>query len=192
MTTGGYIQRYATDPAGPVGLDAGDVLWVVTASAFSWLIFTLVGGALSDKIGRQKTMLLGWLLLAAALLVLFPLVNTASTVGLFAGLTLVTVGLGLVIGPLSAHYTEIFPATVRFSGVSSAYALGAIVGGAFAPTIAQALVQATGSTGAVTVYLEVMVVVSIIATLLVRDRTGVPLGAEAEERVESPVHGANA
>ncbi|MBX7444378.1 MULTISPECIES: MFS transporter [unclassified Arthrobacter] len=192
MTTGGYIQRYATDPAGPVGLNAGEVLWVVTASAVSWLIFTLVGGWLSDKFGRQKTMLLGWLLLSAALLGLFPLVNTASIAGLFAGLTLVTVGLGMVIGPLSAHYTEIFPATVRFSGVSIAYALGAIVGGAFAPTIAQALVQATGSTGAVTVYLEVMVVVSIVATLLVRDRTGVPLGAEAAERVESPIHGVNA
>ncbi|WP_314213244.1 MFS transporter [Pseudarthrobacter equi] len=192
MTTGGYIQRYATDPAGPVGLNSGEVLWVVTASAVSWLIFTLVGGGLSDKIGRRKTMLLGWLLLAAALLFLFPLVNTATTVGLFTGLTLVTVGLGMVIGPLSAHYTEIFPATVRFSGVSIAYALGAIVGGAFAPTIAQALVQATGSTGAVTVYLEAMVVVSIIATLLVRDRTGVPLGTEAEGRVERPIRGVNA
>lgn len=189
MTTGGYIQRYATDPAGPVGLNPGEVLWVVTGSAVSWLIFTLVGGGLSDKLGRRNTMLIGWILLAAALLVLFPLVNMASTLSLFAGLSLVTVGLGMVIGPLSAHYTEIFPATVRFSGVSIAYALGAIVGGAFAPTIAQALVQATGSTDAVTVYLEVMVVVSFIATLLVRDRTGVPLGAEMEDRVGSPIHG---
>jgi hypothetical protein len=137
-------------------------------------------------------MLIGWILLAAALLVLFPLVNMGSTISLFTGLTLVTVGLGMVIGPLSAHYTEIFPATVRFSGVSIAYALGAIAGGAFAPTIAQALVQATGSTGAVTVYLEVMVVVSFIATLLVRDRTGVPLGAEMEDRIGSPIHGVNA
>ena len=192
MTTGGYIQRYATDPAGPVGLRPGEVLWVVTASAISWLIFTLVGGALSDKLGRRKTMVIGWVLLAAALLVLFPLVDTASTLGLFAGLTLVTVGLGIVIGPLSAHYTEIFPATVRFSGVSIAYALGAIIGGAFAPTIAQALVQATGSTIAVTVYLEAMVVVSLIATLLVRDRTGVPLGAEMEDRSDSSFHGVNA
>lgn len=192
MTTGGYIQRYATDPVGPIGLQKGEVLWVVTASAVSWLIFTLVGGALSDKLGRRKTMLIGWILLAAALLVLFPLVNMGSTTSLFTGLTLVTVGLGMVIGPLSAHYTEIFPATVRFSGVSIAYALGAIVGGAFAPTIAQALVQATGSTGAVTVYLEVMVVVSFIATLLVRDRTGVPLGAEMEDRIGSPIHGVNA
>lgn len=192
MTTGGYIQRYATDPAGPVGLETGEVLWVVTASAISWLIFTLVGGALSDKIGRRKTMVIGWVLLAGALLVLFPLVNMASTLSLFAGLALVTVGLGIVIGPLSAHYTEIFPATVRFSGVSIAYALGAIIGGAFAPTIAQALVQATGSTVAVTMYLEVMVVVSLIATLLVRDRTGVPLGAELEDRIGAPIRGVNA
>ena len=27
MTTGGYIQNYATDPAGPIGLDRGPVLW---------------------------------------------------------------------------------------------------------------------------------------------------------------------
>lgn len=189
MTTGGYIQRYATNPEGPVGLNPGEVLWVVTASAIFWLIFTLVGGALSDRLGRRRTMVIGWILLAAALLVLFPLVNMATTLSLFAGLSLVTVGLGIVIGPLSAHYTEIFPATVRFSGVSIAYALGAIIGGAFAPTIAQALVQATGSTVAVTVYLEVMVVVSLIATLLVRDRTGVPLGAELEDRIGSPFHG---
>ncbi|MDR7083292.1 MFS family permease [Arthrobacter ginsengisoli] len=181
MTTGGYIQRYATDPKGPVGLQSGEVLWVVTASAVSWLIFTIIGGHLSDKLGRCNTMVIGWILLAAALLALFPLVNMASAMSLFIGLTLVTVGLGIVIGPLSAHYTEIFPATVRFSGVSIAYALGAIIGGAFAPTIAQALVQATGSTVAVTVYLESMVAVSLIATLLVRDRTGLPLGVEAED-----------
>ena len=85
-------------------------------------------------------------------------------------------GLGLVIGPLSAHYTEIFPAEVRFSGVSIAYALGAIIGGAFAPTIAHALVETTGTTAAVTVYLQIMVAISLVATLAVKDRTGVNLG----------------
>ena len=41
-------------------------------------------------------------------------------------------------------------------------------------------------------YLEVMVVVSLIATLLVRDRTGVPLGAELEDRIGAPIRGVNA
>ena len=44
MTTGGYIQNYATDPTGPVGLDRGPVLWAVSASAVSWLIFTIIAG----------------------------------------------------------------------------------------------------------------------------------------------------
>lgn len=187
MTTGGYIQRYATDPNGPVGLQTGDVLWVVTASAASWLLFTLVGGFLSDRLGRRRTMIIGWVLLFAGVLGLFPLVNIGTSWSLFAGLTLLTVGLGLTYGPLSAHYTEIFPASVRFSGVSIAYAVGAILGGAFAPTIAQALVQSTGTTSSVTVYLAGMVVISLTATLLLRDRTGVPLGAEAEPALGSPL-----
>lgn len=41
---------------------------------------------------------------------------------------------------------ELFPAYIRFSGVATSYALGAILGGAFAPTIATALVQAIGTT----------------------------------------------
>ena len=64
---------------------------------------------------------------------------------LFLALGMFTVGLGLTYGPQAAWYSEIFPASIRFSGVSISYALGAILGGAFAPTIATALVQATGT-----------------------------------------------
>ncbi len=67
---------------------------------------------------------------------------------------------------------------------------GAILGGAFAPTIAEALVKATGSTMSVTWYLAGMVVLGAVATLLLRDRSGIPLGPdhEAEQEV-SPVRG---
>ena len=83
-----------------------------------------------------------------------------------------------------------FPASIRFSGVSISYAIGAIVGGAFAPTIATALVQATGTTWSVTMYLAGMTVVGLIATLLLRDRTGIPLGpAHEEEQARSPIYG---
>ena len=50
-----------------------------------------------------------------------------------------TFGLGLSYGPQAALYAEMFPANVRYSGVSIGYALGAILGGAFAPMIAEAL-----------------------------------------------------
>ncbi|WP_347354882.1 MFS transporter [Intrasporangium sp.] len=180
MTTGGYIQRYATDPHGPIALDRGPVLWAVTGSAVTWLIATFAGGWVSDHIGRRRTYVLGWILQLAGVFTLFPLVNTGSVGLLFAGLALLTIGLGLTYGPQSALYSELFPASIRFSGVSISYALGAILGGAFAPTIAQALVQATGGTGAVTWYLAGMTVVGLVATLLLRDRTGIPLGPDHE------------
>ncbi|MFJ4158853.1 MFS transporter [Microbacterium testaceum] len=190
MTTGGYIQRYATDPKGPLGLATADVLGAVTLSAVTWLIFTWLGGWLGDKIGRRNTYIIGWLSMLVAIVALFPLVNSGSIPLLAIGLMLLTVGLGLTYGPQAALYAELFPASIRFSGVSIAYALGAILGGAFAPTIATALVESTGTTVSVTVYLAVMAVLGLVATLLLRDRSGIPLGPdhEAEQEV-SPVRG---
>ena len=69
---------------------------------------------------------------------------------------------------------------MRYSGVSIAYAIGAVIGGAFAPTIAQALLNATGSTWVIVGYLLATVVISVIGTLLMKDRTGVPLSIEYE------------
>ncbi|MFK0072913.1 MFS transporter [Arthrobacter woluwensis] len=181
MTTGGYVQNYATNPDGPVGLDRGSVLWAVTASSVSWLVSTFVAGWLSDRIGRRNTYLIGWVLQGSAVLALFPLVNTANPGLLALGLILLTLGLGFTYGPQSAWYSEMFPASVRFSGVSISYAIGAIVGGAFAPTIAAWLQQTAGTSQSVTWYLLGMTVVGLIATLLLRDRRGIDLSPAAEE-----------
>ncbi len=190
MTTGGYIQRYATDPKGPIGLATADVLGAVTLSAVTWLLFTFLSGWISDRIGRRTTYIVGWVLQLGGVLLLFPLVNTGSVVLLALGLVVLTIGLGFTYGPQAALYAELFPASIRFSGVSISYAIGAILGGAFAPTIAQAIVQATGSTTGVTWYLAGMTVLGLIATLLLRDRSGIPLGPDHEaEQAESPVYG---
>lgn len=192
MTTGGYIQRYATDPAGPIGLSTADVLWAVTLSAVSWLVFTWIAGWLSDKIGRRTTYLIGWAALLIGVFSLFPLVNTGDVGLLTLGLVILTVGLGFTYGPQAALYTELFPASIRFSGVSISYAIGAILGGAFAPTIAQALVQATGGTAAVTWYLAGMVLLGLFGSLMLRDRSGIPLGPDHEaEQARSPIYGAS-
>ncbi len=190
MTTGGYIQRYATDPKGPIGLATADVLGAVTLSAITWLLFTFLSGWISDRIGRRTTYLIGWVLQLIGVFLLFPLVDTGSIVTLTVGLVILTVGLGFTYGPQAALYAELFPASIRFSGVSISYAIGAILGGAFAPTIAQAIVQATGSTTGVTWYLAGMTVLGLVATLLLRDRSGIPLGPDHEaEQAVSPLYG---
>ena len=53
-----------------------------------------------------------------------------------------TIGLSLLsmmYGPQAAFFTELFSTEVRYSGATLGYQLGAIAGGAFAPTIAAKL-----------------------------------------------------
>lgn len=182
MTTGGYIQNYTTNPEGPIGLDRGDVLNAVTLSAVTWLFSTLFAGWVSDHIGRRMTYLIGFVLQGIGAAALFPLVNTGSLGMLYLALIGLTIGLGLTYGPQSALYAELFPASIRASGVSITYAIGSIFGGAFAPMIAAALLEATGTTFAISVYLVGMSTVGFVCTFLLRERKGIPLGPEQEER----------
>ena len=181
-----YIQSYATSPEGPA-LDRGAVLWAVTASSFMWVLTTLFSGFLADRIGRRNTIVVGFVALFIGVSTLFPLADTGNIWLLLCGLLILSVGIGVAYGPISSFYTELFPASVRFSGVSITYALGSILGGAFAPTIAAALLQATGTSWSIVGYLLVMATIGLIATLLLRDRSGIPLGPEFEaEQQASP------
>ncbi|WP_312178371.1 MFS transporter [Arthrobacter sp.] len=187
MATGGFIPSYATGDS--VGLDRTDVLLAITFAAAMWFVFTLLAGYLSDRIGRKRTYLIGFGIQALMVFPLFWLIDTGSLPMLYLALGLFAVGLGLSYGPQAAWYSEIFPASVRFSGVSLSYALGAILGGAFAPTIAQALINSTGTSSSVSLYLLGMTAVSIVAVLLLRDRSGIDLSInnQAEQEVGATV-----
>lgn len=190
MTTGGFIQNYTTDPNGPLKMDRTPILLVVTAAATTWMIFTFLAGWASDKIGRRNIYLIGWAAQFIGVFALFPLVNMGTWQSVWAALTLLSIGIGLTYGAQSAFYSELFPASIRFSGVSISYAIGAILGGAFSPMISAAIVAKTGSTESVVYYLASMTLVGLIATLLLKDRSNIPLGPQAEAlQNESPIYG---
>lgn len=184
MTTGGYIQNYATTPieeGGHVGMERTSVLLAVAAASIVWLGVTFFAGVISDRIGRKKTYIAGWIAFLAVIFILFPLVNTGNVALLFLALSLFAIGNGLTYGQQAAYFAELFPASIRFSGVSITYAIGAILGGAFAPMISAWLVAQTGTATSVAVYIAIVMVVAFVATLLLRDRTDIPLGPEHEE-----------
>ena len=183
MTTGGFVQGLASRPVDGtppgLGFDPVGVQLAAFAGSLSWLVFTFVAGWASDRIGRKKLYLIGWTVLAITTIPLFILVEQGVW-GVAMGTILLGAGLGLTYGAQAAWYAESFPASVRFSGVSIAYAIGAVIGGAFAPTIAQALLQATGTTWAIVGYLLVTVVISVIGTVLLRERNDIPLSIDFE------------
>ena len=187
MSTGGFIPAYATSDA--VGLSRTDVLVAMTFAATVWLISTLAAGIISDYIGRKLTYQIGYAWLILTIWPLFLLIDSGSLVKLYVGLGLICIGTGLTYGPQASLYSELFPASIRFSGVSISYAIGAILGGAFAPMIAQALLDATGGTPAIAVYLIGMCAVALIAVSLVRDRSRIDLSInnQAEQEIGSTV-----
>jgi MFS family permease len=92
-----------------------------------------------------------------------------------------TIGLGLSYGPMSAMYAEMFPANVRYSGIGIGYALGAILGGAFAALISEALLIATGWSGSISLYIMALCAISFIGVTLVKETKGAPLEAADED-----------
>ena len=91
---------------------------------------------LSDRIGRKRVYQWGAILTGLWGFALFPLIDTGSPYAIVLAVSLGLVFLGMQYGPQAAFFTELFSTEVRYSGASLGYQLGAIVGGALAPTIA--------------------------------------------------------
>lgn len=156
-------------------LPPSELLMVCTLAAVGWLVFTLVGGLMGDRLGRVRTFQIGYVALALWVIPMWFLIDSRDILLFFVGAFVLTIPLGLTYGPQAALYAEMFPAKVRYSGVSVGYALGSILGGAFAATIAQWIVSAYGQSWLIGVYLVVLCVISFVAVSMVRDPKGVDL-----------------
>ncbi len=130
---------------------------------------------LSDRIGRRPVYAFGGLGLAAWSFLLFPLLGSGEPASIVLALVVGLVLHGAMYGPQAAFITELFPTRIRYSGVSLAYQLTAIVGGSLAPIIALALYQHYGSALPVAIYVGVACAVSGLSALFARETRGVEL-----------------
>jgi MFS family permease len=74
---------------------------------------------------------------------------------------------GALYGILGVFIAELFPAQVRYSGISFSYQLAAILGGSLAPIIAVAL---TSWAGGVATYLAVNALISLVSAYLASEK----------------------
>ena len=161
------IAFFASYGAKALGMDRSATLIASLIGGVGWLVFTMLGGAMSDTVGRVRTFQIGYAIIIAWAIPMWWLLDTASLPLFAAAIVVLTIGLGLSYGPQSALYAEMFPARVRYSGVSIGYALGSIIGGAFAPMIAQLLLNETGMSWTIGAYISALALVSFIAVSLV-------------------------
>jgi MFS family permease len=156
-------------------MPSDQLLLVSTLAAVGWFAFTLLGGLMGDWIGRVRSFQIGYAIMAVWAVPMWFLIDSKSVTLFFVGALGLTIGLGLSYGPQAALYAELFPAEIRYSGVSVSYALGAILGGAFAPAIAQWIIGTYGESWRVGLYIAVLAVISLIAVSTIKDPRGVDL-----------------
>lgn len=93
----------------------------------------------ADRVGSRKVLIAGSLACMVLGLVFGPGLQSGSLWTVFATLAIALFVMGLVYGPLGSWLPTLFPVTVRYSGISLAFNLGGIIGGALTPLGAQQL-----------------------------------------------------
>ena len=116
-----------------------DMLIAVLIGSAIMVPVQFVFSAYSDRHGRKGIFMTGALLTAIWAFAIFPLVDTGNFWLITLAVTFGLGFLGMMYGPQAAFFTELFSTEVRYSGATLGYQLGAIIGGAFAPTIAAKL-----------------------------------------------------
>lgn len=138
-------------------------LMTVLASSVVTVVSIPYFAAMSDRVGRKRVLLIAGV---ATTLTAFPfvlLLQTGNVALLLVAVLIPGLALGALYGPMAAFYYEIFSAEVRYSGASIGYQLGAVVGGGFAPLVATALLESTGTILSVGLYVTVAGVLSVWA-----------------------------
>jgi metabolite-proton symporter len=128
---------------------------------------TPISAALADRLGR-KPVLLGASALAALVGLALPSLLGGGTLEILAFLILALGVMGLTFAPLGALLPELFPTNVGYTGASSAYNLGGILGASFAPYLAQLLLD-NGGLPFVGYYITSAAAVSFLSLLSVKE-----------------------
>ena len=116
-----------------------DMLAAVLIASAIMIPVQFMFSSYSDRHGRKGIFMLGAVLTGIWAFAIFPLVDTGNfwliVLAISGGLIFVS----MMYGPQAAFFTELFSTEVRYSGATLGYQFGAILGGAFAPTIAALL-----------------------------------------------------
>jgi len=127
---------------GVLGYDREQFLGVQLAANLFLALGILVSAVLSDRKSPR------WMMIVAAVAAIFvgllfgAGLNSGSLLLVFATMAGAQFVMGLTYGPVGSWLPTLFPVTVRYSGISVAFNVGGIIGGAVMPIVAKMMAEA--------------------------------------------------
>lgn len=166
-TWGVFAIAYATKT---LGLAKVPVLISVTAAALLMVTLLPAAGLLVDRFGPKRVYASG---IAAYVFSVFPAFAIFGTksLGAFAVTTAVAFGgiYALFYGAQGTLYASLFPAPIRYTGLSTVYQLSGVYASGLTPLILTVLIGAAGGVPWLACgYLAATGVISLMATLLLK------------------------
>jgi MFS family permease len=169
---GAYMTTYALST---LHMATGASMSATAVTGACLLVFSVIGGWLSDRVGRKPVYLLSKLTLTAVAYPAFVAINQHHTLAallLMAGLMGALNALGAVA---LVVITECFPKSVRSAGLSTVYALAVTVFGGTTQFVVAWLIHATGNPLAPAWYLIASSAIGILAILMIAETKDVAL-----------------
>lgn len=151
-------------------LDASDALFVNAAAMGAMLAGTILGAWMSDHYGRRKIMLIVLLIMAVLSVPVMLGMTEGNVRQAFLWQALLGFVVGIYIGPIPALLVEIFPTSVRYTGMSLAFNGATVVFGGSAPYFCIKLLEYFQTPLAIAAYVIVCCIIATIALWNYHDR----------------------
>lgn len=169
-----YMISYSQDQ---LGLEGSKALLINSIAMASMLITIWPSAKMADRIGRKKV-LMGAIIVM--MLAIYPILTQMQAGSLLAGIVghfwAILIGqvvfamiLGWYLAPIPATLVELYPTSIRYTGMSLAYNVCAIVGG-FTPSVAVWLIGRTHDNISVMFLTLAANALSLIALYRYKDR----------------------
>jgi MFS family permease len=155
---------------------------VFFAACLSLLTIPLAGMA-SDRFGRRPVYMVGVILTGAVAFPYFGLLNTGVAALVVIAVIASLIPHDLQYGPQAALIAESFTGSLRYSGASLGYQLASVTAGGPAPLIATKLLSVYHSSAPIALYIVGCSVVSLVALLLMKERSKVDHNVEYDEQL---------
>jgi metabolite-proton symporter len=180
-----YVLFITTYVVTYLKLPQGYALNAVLIAAACQTVFIPLCGGLSDRFGRRPVYLVGAVGAAIWTFVFFALLDTGSFPLIVLAAVVALLLHAAMYGPQAAFIAEMFPTAVRYTGASMGYQVAGILGGALAPIIATALLDRYDTSVAVSVYVAVVLALTVVCVWLAPETARIDLDGDERSAATS-------